>query len=158
MTHEYDAAIGIFELGKSEPQMQISIKFCTCGNQLRSCKRIHSQMDMYHFVTYGVQSVINNYQKCGLRDLMVVLATALPKEITQYHMWFETEPKIPTDARYCMSVEVHDCDYHYPDIQLSDVDKVPLEEEMEPAEGFMSMLKDVGMQVYSVDEEGMHRM
>ncbi len=149
MSHEYDAIIVVKETGPMTmegPAMQIKVNFCTCGNQLRSCKRIHSVMDMYHFVTYSVQSVINSYEKCGLRDLLIVLATSIPKATIQYHMWCETEPSIPADARYNMYVEVHSDDPSlYPDITMADFDK---------QSDIMDMLRGTGLRVYTLGEEG----
>ncbi len=158
MSHDYDAVIGIFEYGAVRPLMQVRIKFCTCGKVMgkEDCIRIHGPMDMYHFVTYGVQSVINNYEKCGIRDLMVVLATMLPLEITQYHMWFDTDPEAPADSIYQMAVDVDGTPGQYPTIRMANADKLPKEL------GLMDMLQDAfgsgGMQIYSVDEEGMRRV
>ena len=134
-------------MGNEGPAMQIKVKFCTCGvGSLIDDNRIHDIQDMYQFVVTAMQSVVYNFGKCGLRDLMIVLATALPKEATQHHIWCETAPKDPADARYNMYVEVHSDDPSlYPNITLADFDKQP---------DIMDMLRGLGARVYTIDEEG----
>ena len=108
-------------------------------------------MDMYEFVTYSIQSVINNYQKCGLRDLMIVLATSLPKEKIQYHIEFESEPAFPADSRYNMYVEVYsDVPDLYPTIRMADFDVME--------DNLVDMFKRMGATVYMFDENGPRRL
>ena len=155
MTHEYDAIIVIKEGEgmKSVPALQVKIKFCTCGGTMKEDSRIHSTMEMYEFVVYNVQNVINNYKSCYLAALLISLTTALPLQKIQHHIWCVTSPEGPADARYNMYVEVYsDCSDLYPTIRMADFD-VPLEKE-----DLVDMFKQMGAQVYLLDENGTRRI
>lgn len=151
--HEYDAVIGITD--PNDPNiLEVRIKFCTCDGTLKQDKRIHNVAEMYQFMAIHCQEVANNHGNITWEYLTMGI---LAYPIQQNHMHMVPAQGLPPEHRYTMLVSVQSRLDYWPSIEVQDRDRI--NNVYDTSHDLMlDALRNIGMQVYSFDEGGLHRM